>query len=231
MMQLKTLLITSTSMMPHHLVGADRPPYLGAGTHWLLCQVKKATNIIHKRLSLVYHVDSGSPRAIRTGANMGSSGNSESPPCLQQARPRRGAQASNGQRHARRHEEKQKQNVQKEGPSTLRRHLQAALKRARQVQLPQAVLDSDATSSFIRPQDGATPTGEPSRNVRVPGALKTFEALEAVEALEALEATEKALLPMTHLRDNALQSDVISGLRHNSLRGYKGRLARVSPPG
>ena len=64
----------------------------------------------------------------------------------------------------------------------------------------------------------------------MPGALKTFEALEAVEALEALEATEKALLPMTHLRDNALQSDVISGLRHNSLRGYKGRLAQVSPP-
>ena len=52
----------------------------------------------------------------------------------------------------------------------------------------QAVLDSGVTSSFVRPQDGAIPTGEPS-NKRVGMPDGTI-----------IQATKKEILPMTQFR-------------------------------
>ena len=69
----------------------------------------------------------------------------------------------------------------------------------------QAVLDSGATSSFMRPQDGAIPTGEPSKKrVGMPDGT-------------IIQAIKKAMLPITQLRKEARQCDILPDLQHNSL--------------
>ena len=64
----------------------------------------------------------------------------------------------------------------------------------------QAVLDSGATSSFMQPQDGAIPTGEPSKK-RVGMPEGTI-----------IQATKKAILLMTQLRKEGRQYDILTGL-------------------
>ena len=69
----------------------------------------------------------------------------------------------------------------------------------------QAVLESVATTYFMQPQDGAIPTGEPSKKrVGMPDGT-------------IIQATKKAMLPMTQLRKEARQYDILPGLQHNSL--------------
>ena len=67
------------------------------------------------------------------------------------------------------------------------------------------VLDSGATSSFIRPEDGAVPTGKPSKkNVWMPDG-------------NSLQASDEALLPIKSLRPETRACDMLPGLQHNSL--------------
>ena len=69
----------------------------------------------------------------------------------------------------------------------------------------QAILDSGATSTFMRAQDGAIPTGERStKRVQLPDG-------------RAIQASEKAKLPWTKLRDKARECDILPSLKHNSL--------------
>ena len=69
----------------------------------------------------------------------------------------------------------------------------------------QAILDSGATSTFMRPQDGAIHTGEKStKRVSMPDG-------------RAIQASEKALLPWNKLRHDASKCDILPGLQHNSL--------------
>ena len=69
----------------------------------------------------------------------------------------------------------------------------------------QATLDSGATSTFMRPQDGAVPTGEKStKRVGMPDG-------------RAIQASAKALLPWHKLRRDARQCDILPGLQDNSL--------------
>ena len=69
----------------------------------------------------------------------------------------------------------------------------------------QAVLDSCTASFFMQPQDGATPTGEPSKKiVGMPDGT-------------IIQATKKAILPMTQLSKEARQYDILPCLQHNSL--------------
>jgi len=68
-----------------------------------------------------------------------------------------------------------------------------------------AVVDSGATGSFIRPQDGAIPTGVKSNKVvTMPTGNST-------------NASEEARLPMTQLNDQARECDILPGLKYNSL--------------
>ena len=101
-------------------------------------------------------------------------------------------------------------------PPTPLELLQSKLQQLKLQQLPcsvpkaqfgesQAVIDSEATSLFTRPQDGAIPTGKPS--TKVAGILDG----------NVIQATEKALLPMDQLPDKARQCNILSGLQHNSL--------------
>ena len=69
----------------------------------------------------------------------------------------------------------------------------------------QAVLESVATTYFMQPQDGAIPTGEPSKKrVGMPDGT-------------IIQATKKAMLPMTQLCKEARQCEILTGLQHNSL--------------
>ena len=69
----------------------------------------------------------------------------------------------------------------------------------------QAVLDSGATSTFIKPEHGAIPTGEKSNKiVRVPNG-------------QSMIASEKAMLPNKKLRDEARECDILPGLHKDSL--------------
>ena len=69
----------------------------------------------------------------------------------------------------------------------------------------QAVLDSGATSSFMTPQDGAIPTGEPSKKrVSMPDGT-------------IIQATKKSMLPMTQFHKETRQCDILPGLQNNSL--------------
>ena len=68
-----------------------------------------------------------------------------------------------------------------------------------------AVLDSGATSTFIKPEHGAEPTGEKSNKiVRVPNG-------------QSMIASEKAMLPNKKLRDEARECDILPGLHKDSL--------------
>ena len=69
----------------------------------------------------------------------------------------------------------------------------------------QAILDSGATSTFMRAQDGAIPTGERStKKVQLPDG-------------RAVQASEKARLPCDKLRNKARECDILPSLEHNSL--------------
>ena len=68
-----------------------------------------------------------------------------------------------------------------------------------------AVLYSGATSSFIKPENGAEPTGEKSTKiVKIPNG-------------QSMKASEKAMLPNKKLRDKARECDILPGLRKDSL--------------
>ena len=68
-----------------------------------------------------------------------------------------------------------------------------------------AVLDSGATSTFIKPGHGAEPTGEKSSKiVRVPNG-------------QSMIASEKAMLPNKKLRDKARECGILPGLHKDSL--------------
>ena len=68
-----------------------------------------------------------------------------------------------------------------------------------------AVLDSGATSSFIKPEHGAEPTGEKSTKiVKIPNG-------------QSMKASEKAMLPNKKLRDEARECDIVPGLHKDSL--------------
>ena len=69
----------------------------------------------------------------------------------------------------------------------------------------QSILDSGATGIFMRPHDGAIPTGEKStKRVGMPDG-------------RAIQASEKALLSWHKLGHNAIQCAILSGLKDNSL--------------
>ena len=68
-----------------------------------------------------------------------------------------------------------------------------------------AVLDSGATSSFIKPHGGAFPTGQPSfKRARMPNE-------------QTLNTSLKALLPNKNLNQKARECDILPGLQHSSL--------------
>ena len=68
-----------------------------------------------------------------------------------------------------------------------------------------AVLDSGATSSFIKPDGGAIPTGQQSsKTVRMPNG-------------QTLNTSLKALLPNKLLNPKARECDILPGLQHSSL--------------
>ena len=68
-----------------------------------------------------------------------------------------------------------------------------------------AVLDSGATSTFIKPEHGAEPTGEKSTKiVRIPNG-------------QSMQASEKAMLPNKKLRDKVRECDILPGLHKDSL--------------
>ena len=68
-----------------------------------------------------------------------------------------------------------------------------------------AVIDSGATGTYMRPEDGAIPTGKPStKRVSMPDGRET-------------KASEEALLPMTQLNDEARRCDILPALSTNSL--------------
>ena len=76
----------------------------------------------------------------------------------------------------------------------------------------QVVLDSGATSSFMRPQDRAIPTREPSKKrVGMPDGT-------------IIQDTKETILPMTQLLKETRQCDILPGLQHNSLCSF-GKLA------
>ena len=68
-----------------------------------------------------------------------------------------------------------------------------------------AILDSGATSSFIKPNGGAKSTGHPS--------YKEIRMLDG----QTLSTFFKALLPNTALNSKARDCDIVPGLQHNSL--------------
>ena len=69
----------------------------------------------------------------------------------------------------------------------------------------QSILDSGASSTFMRPQDGSILTGEKStKKVGIPDG-------------RAIQASERALLPWHKLRRNTRQCDILPGLHDNSL--------------
>ena len=73
------------------------------------------------------------------------------------------------------------------------------------LRIPSALLDSGATSTFGRVQDGMIPTGEKSgKQVGMPDGRET-------------RATEKARLPMTQLREGARKGDILPALADNTL--------------
>ena len=68
-----------------------------------------------------------------------------------------------------------------------------------------AIMDSGATDNFGRKEDGMIPTGESSgKIVGCPNG-------------GMMEAKEKALLPMTSLRQEARKGDIIPGLANDTL--------------
>ena len=100
-------------------------------------------------------------------------------------------------------------------PPTFRDRLRRELQLRKAVRLPSnvlrqkfghnAILDSGATSSFIKPNGGAKSTGQPSnKEVRMPNG-------------QTLSTSFKALLPNTTLNPKARQCDILPGLQHNSL--------------
>ena len=67
------------------------------------------------------------------------------------------------------------------------------------------ILDSGASSTFMHPDDGAIPTGEPSdKVVGMPDG-------------QTAKASEKALLPISSLNLEARKGDILPALAHNSL--------------
>ena len=93
--------------------------------------------------------------------------------------------------------------------------LKEELKRRKLLRLPtsslknifghNAVLDSGATSSFVKPDGGAIPTGQPSfKTVRMPNE-------------QTLATSLKALLPNKLLNPKARECDILPGLQHSSL--------------
>ena len=73
------------------------------------------------------------------------------------------------------------------------------------LRIPSALLDSGATSTFGRVQDGMIPTGEKSgKQVGMPDGREA-------------RATEKAKLPMTQLRKGAKKGDILPALADNTL--------------
>ena len=70
-----------------------------------------------------------------------------------------------------------------------------------------AVLDSGATRSFIKPDGGAIPTGQPSfKKVRMPNG-------------QTLNTSLNAPLPNKLLNPKARECDILPGLQHSSLVG------------
>ena len=87
--------------------------------------------------------------------------------------------------------------------STLNRQPKSHTKRMSKIQ---AILGSGATNTFMRPQDGAIPTGEIStKRVQMPDG-------------KAIQASGKAKLPWIKLRDKAKECDILPSLEQNSLR-------------
>ena len=69
----------------------------------------------------------------------------------------------------------------------------------------QTILDFGATSTFMRSQDGATPSGKRS--------TKQVQLSDG----RAVQASEKARLPWNKLRDEVRERDVLPSLKHNSI--------------
>ena len=68
-----------------------------------------------------------------------------------------------------------------------------------------SILDSGATSSFIKPNGGAKSTGQPSsKQVGMPNG-------------QTLSTSFKAILPNTTLNPKTRECDILPGLQHNSL--------------
>ena len=100
-------------------------------------------------------------------------------------------------------------------PTTLKHRLKRELQLRKLIRLPgkvlkqkfghNAILDSGATSSFIKPNGGARSTGQPSnKKVGMPNG-------------QTLNTSLKALLPNTTLNQKARECDILPGLQHNSL--------------
>ena len=73
------------------------------------------------------------------------------------------------------------------------------------------ILDYGATSTFMRPQDGAIPTGETTKRVHVSDG-------------RTVQVYEKARLPRNKLRDKARECDILPHLEHTFLVS-EGKLA------
>ena len=87
----------------------------------------------------------------------------------------------------------------------MKRLLRLPVKSLREIFGYNAVLDSGATSSFIKPEDGAIPTGEKSnKKVNMPNG-------------NSLKTSHKALLPNKSLNAKARECDILPGLQHSSL--------------
>ena len=87
----------------------------------------------------------------------------------------------------------------------LRKLIRLPRKTLRQSMDHDAILDSGATSSFIKPDGGAMSTGQPSnKQVRMPNG-------------QTLNTSFKAMLPNTTLNQKARECDILPGLQHNSL--------------
>ena len=86
--------------------------------------------------------------------------------------------------------------------SKLNRQPRSSIKR---LDRRQAILDSGTTSTVMRAQDGAIPTGERStKRVQIPDG-------------RAVQASKKARLPWNKLRNEAREGDVLPSLEHDSL--------------
>ena len=99
-------------------------------------------------------------------------------------------------------------------PTTCRSKLRKELHLKKLIRLPSktlrrsvdydAILDSGATSSFIKPDGGAMSTGQPSnKQVRMPNG-------------QTLNTSFQAMLPNTTLNQKARECDILPGLQHNS---------------